>query len=706
MKWWLLISLAVVMALASCHGERMSDQVITQNDAFTLTGDSLIEGGIVATAATPLHIESGLTRERLDSIAAAYARQSGNDGLQPAFVGGRPWHSTGVNQRYPQLDMAQHLLSALHNMSIDHIAAASTGARFDANGDTIGLYCAIYLSLAHLDPARSRATLQAMVSGGVIAPCGDSPANASRLAWATAAWEVYVATGDRSWLQYLHTVVDNTLRQDCRLLQDFDYDLMHGGAGQRPASFYPAWMSAADVIASMPLCTNVLVMRALEIMGEVDEELGFTHDHADNAQRLKAAINQHLWSERTGRYSAYLYGSVTPLRAPIVDNLAQSLAVMWNIADDDRAATLIKKTPVNHRGLPVIYPWSPPVEPYFSHPTWPAIQALWTLAAASVDNEEMMRRGMASLFRAQALFQSRHITTAHFHPNDLLCAASNQAIMLRILAGLRFMPDGLEINPVIPLCLPGEKVFHNIKFRQLTLDLTISGTGNDVQKITLDGQPLESAFLPATLTGNHKVHVTMQKGNSTHGVTITKGNVAMPPTPDVVWTPDSGCIVNYVVAGRYMLMENGRFPHTLSQMAFPLPDSASGITEISVAMANKYGFGFIARPLMIHRDPIEKNLGGIMMKADTATVTIGVPQAGTYLLQVDYTSAGRGPCDALLVDVNTHPQGALFMPFCQELGSSTWLKVNLLRGDNHFLFVRPGFIAPSSTPTQLRLVKR
>ncbi|MBR1803333.1 MAG: hypothetical protein IJ775_00305 [Muribaculaceae bacterium] len=702
MRWWHLITLAVVMALTSCRGDRMSDHVITQNEAFTLTGDSLIEGGIVATAATPLHIESSLTHERLDSMALAYARLSGNEGMQPAFVGGRPWHSQGVNSHYQQFDAPQHLLVALHNMSVDHIAAASTGTTFDAHGDTIGLYCAIYLSLAHLDPARSRATLRALAPGGVIAPCGESPANASRLAWTTAAWEVYVATGDRSWLQFLHTVVDNTLRQDCRLLQDFDYDLMHGGAGQRPLEFYPTWMQSIDIIASMPLCTNVLVMRALEIMGEVDEELGFTHDHAANAQRLKAAINQHLWSERAGRYSAYLYGSVTPLRAPIVDNLAQSLAVMWNIADDDRASTLIQKTPINHRGIPVIYPWAAPVEPYFSHPTWPAIQALWTLAAVSVDNEDMARRGMAALFRAQALFQSRHITTAQFRPNDLLCSASNQAIMLRVLAGLKFLPDGLEISPFIPASMPGTKVLKNFRYRHMSLDITITGTGNDVKEITLDGNPLESSFLPATITGHHLVQVTMQQGNSTSGVTITKGNVAMPPTPDVVWTPDSGCIVNFVAAGRYMMMMNGRFTVTLSDMAFALPGKTA---EVSVAMANKYGFGFIARPLMIHRDPIEKSLSGLM-HADSTEITISVPQAGAYLLQIDYTSTGRGPCDALLVDVNTHPQGAVFMPIEPETSGSNWLHVSLLRGDNHFLFVRPRTIDQSVTPTVLRLVKR
>ncbi|MBO4871008.1 MAG: hypothetical protein J5565_03380 [Muribaculaceae bacterium] len=705
MRLWPLLLIVLSVTLTACHGKRMSDHVIVQNEAFTLTGDSLIEGGIIATASTPLYIESSLTHERLDSIANAFAFITGNEGRQPAFTGGKPWHADDINTSYLQLNTQQQLLNALHNMSIDYIEAASTGSTFDAHGDTIGLYCAIYLSLAHLDPVRSKNTLRLLTRDGVIAPCGDWPSNASRLAWATAAWEVYTATGDHDWLTFMHNVIDNTLRLDCRIMQDFSCDLMHGSAGQRPSVFYPAWMQPIDVIETMPLCTNVIVLRALEIMEEIDDELGPEHDHEANAQRLKSAINQHLWSERRGRYSAYLYGSVTALRAPIVDNLAQSLAVLWNIADDDRASTLIKKTPVTHFGIPVIYPWTSAVEPYFSHSTWPALQALWTLAAANVGNEDMVRRGMAALYRAQALFQSRQITTTHFRPNNLLCAAGNQAILLRVIAGLHFLPDGLEIAPMVPACMPGDKTITNLQYRGAILDITISGTGNDVKEITLDNQPMKTGFLPASITGHHKVHVTLQRGRTTNGATITMGNVMLAPTPDLVWTPDSGCIVNYVAGGRYVMFADGRFNHTIGSMTFALPHSAN-TTEISVAMGNKYGFGFMAQPQLVTRSvAIEFNVRDSVW-TDTTTVNIAVAHGGHYILQADYDTEHGGPCDVRLLDVNTHPKGALFMPSAQEPSASNRLDIDLLKGNNRLVFTRPKEITATAHPVTLRLIKR
>lgn len=700
MKAWHVVILAMVCITTACTGNRYGSRVIVQNVAYTLTGDSLTENDIIATASTDHFIESTLTRERLDSIVAAFATSMGHDRAMPIMVGGKPWQSNHADQQYLQYESPQKLINALHNMSMDHIAAASTGNTFDALADTMGLYCAIYLSLAHIDPQRSMATLQQLVTNGEIAHCNHWPASATRLAWGVAAWEVYTATADKKWLAFVHNVLDQSLFTDCKLLQDHVTLLLHGYNGGRPNDYYPAWMEPADIVQTMPLITNVLAMRAMEILYEIDEELNLTHHHTYDVDRQKAAINQWLWSERGGGYSAYLYGNMHQLRAPISDNLAQALGVLWNIADDDRAATLISKAPLTMQGVPMLFPWKSIVEPYFSSTMWPAVQALWTIAAASVSNDDMVRSGMAALYRAQALFQSRHITVQGEPRNDLLCAAANQAILLRVIAGINFIAGGIEINPYVPACLPGDKVIKGFRLGKATLKITISGTGNDVESVRIDGEPIEGNFIAASLTGNHTVEVKLTTGKVNHGMTIAKTQIALPPPPEMMWTADSGYITDYVTSGRYMMLVNGKFNYSLGDIAFAIPSTKQTI-EVSVVRANKHGFGFMARPNMLVRSEMYEQRINV---TDSLDININVKHAGDHLLQVDYTTAGQ--CDAMLVNINSHPQGTLLMPAGNDTLRSNIVSVKLLRGNNRIVMRRHPAVKASANPFTLRLIKQ
>ncbi len=701
---WCLAGI-VLLCLSAC-GDRMADRMVVQNNQFTLTGDSLIEGGIIATAATPLHIESSLTRERLDSIAAAYSHAVGHDAERvPAFTGGKPWRSSGMPDGYPAYHSRQRLLEAVYNMSVDHIAEASTGDTFIARGDTVALYCAMALSLAWIDPVRTQATLRSMVNAGTVAPLHGWPFSATHLIWAEAAWCVYTATGDRQWLAEMHNVLVNTLQRDSTLLTNPSLGLLQGGSTLRGAPFFPAWFTQADAAQAMTLHNNVLAFRACQILDEVDEELQLNHTHAASAQVIKGAVNQHLWSEYLGRYAAYIYGALAPMRAPVTDNAAQALAIMGDVADDDRAATLLAKTPIAHKGIALSYPDTAAVEPYFSHPCWPAVQALWVLAAARLDNEDMVRRGMAALVRAQALFQSRHITLPTCTNNDLLTSASSVAVTLRVLMGLRLMSDGFELSPMVPASMSGGLSIDGFRYRGASFDITVHGTGNDVAAMTIDGKKVEGNFIPATFTGHHRVEITLRRGRFNNGVTIASGAVALPATPDVVWTADSGCIVNYVAGGAYRFVVDGHLEYSVSSMAFALPQMSGGVRQVAVAMAGKHGFGFISLPTVVG-EAERYSISVAPLVSDTITADVVTTRSGPHLLQLDYRSL-RQSHDAFQVSVNTHHQGTVLLPASGDGdASSTQVTVNLLRGTNHLVLSRPPYIPAATIPITLRLIKK
>ena len=331
---------------------------------------------------------------------------------------------------------------------------------------------------------------------------------------------------------------------------------------------------------------------------------------------------------------------------------------------------------------------------------WPAVQALWTIAAASVNNDDMVRAGMAALYRAQALFQSRHITIQGKTRNDLLCAASNQAILLRVIAGINFTADGIEINPCVPACLSGDKVIKGFRLGKATLNITISGTGNIVESVSVDGNPMEGNFIAASLTGNHSVEVKLAKGKVNHGITIAKTPIVLPPSPEMVWTADSGYITDYVTSGRYMMLVNGKFNYSLGDIAFAIPSTKQTV-EVSVVRANKYGFGFMARPHMVVRSELHEQRINVR---DSLDININVEHAGDHLLQVDYTTTGQ--CDAMLVNINSHPQGTLLMPAGNDTLHSNIVNVKLLRGSNRIVLRRHPAVSASANPFTLRLIKR
>lgn len=686
----------------------MNDRVLVQNDEFIVTGDSVIQGHITACASTPYHIETSLTMGRLDSIAKSFYQGKSEETSKPRFLGGRPWHGEQPNEQYPRFQSRQSLVNALYNMSTFKLAQASSDDTF-AYSDTLNLYLSIYLSMALLDPERAQTTLRQLVGDdGKVVPIGQWPAHGGRLAWAVAAWEVYLVTGDKQWLQYVHQVVSATLAEERQLMQTADTPLWHGAATGLPTAFHPSWMTASDLWQTFSLQANVLAAKATDILQDIEEELNGEQaaaDHANNSpQRLKDAINQQLWNESAGYFSAYRYGLVHPIQAPLCDNTAQALAVIWDIADDDRATTLVTKTPIGHRGINVMYPHGSFLEPYFSHPTWTATQTLWAMAATHVGNTAIARRSLGALLRALALFEARNIRVEGIaEPDHLTSAASFTASIFRVMAGMTFSPEGIEFTPYVPQCMPADKTIYGIHYRHSSLSLVLRGTGNEVAQITLDGKRIEGNFVPTPVDGNHQIVVTLKwrQGNSGK-TTISSPAIQLPNMPDVTWKNDSACILNFVTGDTYRMLVNGQRGPSVSDMALKWRPEHD-IEEVAIVATNKYGYSFMSRPAVIAAEkPITVTLAD-SLASDTIACQVRVPQAGTYLAQLNYHPSNGN--DVLMVWVNTHPQGIFVLPAFDKfaLPSGNYVRLRLLRGNNNLLLVRKSHLPQPSHPTTLFL---
>ncbi len=709
---WMLAALAVSVILCACDGHiEMSNQVIVQNEIFTMTSDSIIEDTIYACALPSGLIQSNITTTRLDSLYSQV------DSGRLRFVEGRRWRPRAKHPvMMPEYNSDQPLIDALYDMSIDRIAQAvdNTGHFAPTQKNYSRLYCSIFLSLAALKPHQSMETLRSIVDKDsiIMQREGQWPVVSDHIGWATAAWEVYKTTGDRKWLSYCRRVIEKTLNINRNVLLDHETGLIHGAGytSSRPIGVRRmTWMGYNDLFACMSLGNNILTGNAYSILAEMCDELGIENEYQKDAQRIKDAINQHLWNEDKGFYSSFLYGMAYPRQSPLTDNTAQAMCVLWGIADDNRAENLIAHTPVSNQGVNITYPAGNPIEPFFANSSWATTQALWNLAAAWVGNENALRRGLGALYRAQALYQSRDIHMDGVETDHLGTCASSAAMVLRVFIGMNFTPEGIEFSPNVPTCMPGKKSFTGLNYRRALIDVTIKGTGNDVESITDNGTVLESAFIPKDIEGHHHIVITLKQGTRpSQNVTIHHGDIILPPTPTVTWTADSGHIVGYVPGTPYRLSCNGELSSINdSVFALPLPD---GTAEFSVEIAGKNTSGFMSKPYL-HKG-LTPQVAFFPESVDGhTTLSMSVAQGGDYLLDIGYNPTGT--LDVRRVSANTHPMGTIVMTRVvgiedNGLAYSNILTVKLLKGEN-IIDIDQVRLPKSFTPCEpihVRLIRR
>lgn len=665
--------------------------------------------------------------------------------IQPNAIKSKKSHSWSMEHDFngPHYKSEQTIVDAIYNMSMTELEKSTP----DLQPAIVAQECyAIALSLAFLKPQESIQLLQKMVKDSVIhvESTSTTPSYTSLvndMIWADAAWSVYCATGDKKWVMRAFSVISNSINQVKGVMSNHETNLFHAITPYYNYShqYYPHWMTTSDAIETIPLVGNAIMEHAYRLLGQIADE--FDAESAPfytQADHLKDAINHRLWNETKGCYTQYLYGGIINMISPCVDNLGQSLAILWDIADDDRAETLINETPVTSFGVPLLYPNRENVETGLHNTISPMVQALWNLAAAKTGNMSMLRRGMGALIYQQALAASCAVTcnatTGELlgSNNSLANAAGNAAMILRVLAGMNFLPNGIEFNPKVPVCFDGKKVIIGFSYRNATLDITVKGTGDELSKITLDGKALDDNFISDDITGKHSIVITMNNEHIGSGkTTLAQKTRALPQEPQWMWNGFYGTNYTYSDNLGYKILINGESTYSMRDSVMGTRDTVTFRTYSIVAI-NKYGHSYIAKPhdilTLAHHynlveyaphfavsteSPSSYSHHPINIVADTTKIEIPlkVNDAGAYVIDLLYAN-GNGPqsflspSDFIMVEANGHPQGAIATP---QLGSGIWLamtyssrlKIKLLKGQNT---ISLKYILLGSAPTSTRKI--
>ena len=646
---------------------------------------------------------------------------------RPKDANGRAiWARRADLSAFPSVTSSQRLEDALYRLSLEELtqlvrpdSALSAGAKWPGVW-TRDISLSTILSLAIVAPDAARKSLMVKVdsSGRIIQDTGTGgswPISSDRMVWALAAWEIYAATGDTSWLRQSYDIIRRSAEADLHAVRDSATGLFHGESSfldWREQS-YPRWMQPADIYTSENLGTNVEHYAAYRILGRMSRALGQPDPRWDQvAYTIRTGLTTDLWQPDRGWFAQYRYGRSYLTRSPRAESLGEWLSCIYQAALDEQCRTLMTHAPIVPFGAPTFWPYIPGERLYHNGTIWPFVTAYWTWAAADARNTTAVERGLDDAARATALFltnkENMVAATGHFEgtalnsDRQLWSVAGTLANTFRVLLGMRFEPDRLVLRPTVPPTFGGTRRVAGIRYRAATLTIQVRGFGDDVASASLDGQPLARAEVPATLTGSHFVEITMN-GQWPDAVVHMVPNRFAPSTPSA--TVGAGTLSWSAVPGAngYIVYRDGA-PVQRTNKTSTATHTTATLGEYQVLATDAVGDeSFLSEPLRVVEAGAEilvKPPGTELERTDSGytgsgyvrltteqntrlSIPVRVGRAGEYGLDVRYAN-GSGPVNTadmvavrtLIVDGDT--AGVVVMPQRGENRWSDWGWSNVL----------------------------
>lgn len=360
---------------------------------------------------------------------------------------------------------------------------------------------------------------------------GRWPNLSDSIVGAQAAWHLYLLNGDKEFLGWAFSMTKNTLFRAERDVWNSKAGLFQGCSSfMESNSGYPAkYKNKGSLVGrTKALSTNMLYYSGYKLGAAMAQELG--HDEEEvlslekKASELKNAIRSRMWLPKEGYYS-YVEDENNELFTQM-EGLGESLVLMAPDFENDqsRIDSMFEKTTMLDYGIPSLWPQfqlsSAPEfwEYYHNGRYWPFVQGYWGIAAARHKKESVFEKALSGLLR----LSQKHDTFAEFYELDgtmlpdrkrqLWSDAGFIGMVLYGLFGMEFTLQGVQFHPVKPSTLPiGDTIsLHQIKYRDMVLDLYISGSGTILESFLLDQEPAD-AFISNAIAGYHRVDMVLKE---------------------------------------------------------------------------------------------------------------------------------------------------------------------------------------------------
>lgn len=373
--------------------------------------------------------------------------------------------------------------------------------------------------------------------------------------WVIGAWNLYLYTGDRTFLERMLEIAGNTLEYFEETEFDPDRNLFRGPAcyGDGVAAYpdiYAKHKSSGilECVEQIPgkakkgygipmftLSVNCLYYEAYRIAALACGELkkGGKEIYEEKAANMKAAVNKHFWMEEKGTYR-YIVDDFGGCDGQ--ESMGLGFAVLFGVADGQKAERIMKNAHITDQGVPCVWPsfsrYDTPDGMGFgrhSGTVWPHVEALYADAACKVKRADILET-------ETALMAARAVRDGHFaeiyHPltgeiyggrqecegkgiiewkatkKQTWSATGFMRLILMDLLGMDFEPDGIYFKPTL-ICGIKEASLKGLEYRNAVLNIQIKESEEGKTGFYVNGKQKEGYFIPENLEGICDVMIYM-----------------------------------------------------------------------------------------------------------------------------------------------------------------------------------------------------
>jgi GH15 family glucan-1,4-alpha-glucosidase len=341
---------------------------------------------------------------------------------------------------------------------------------------------------------------------------------------------LYLLTGNKTLIQWAYNITKNSLLRAERDAFDTSTGLFTGCSSfMESNSGYPTeYKSNGKMVGkTKALSTNILHYDGYYLASKMGDEVGAprreTRSLLRKAKSLQRAIRSRLWRDDLGYYS-YME-DMNNQTVDQMEGLGESLALLSDDFETDqrRIDAIFRWTPRTTRGIPCLWPRFPIEERqmmiatyYHNGRIWPFVQSYWAIAAARHQKLTIFQDELHSLLK---LSRTKN-TFAEFYELDgsfpssrsrqLWSSSGFLGMVYFGLFGITFTPDGILFRPIKPwMGLSKTISLTNFHYRNIVLDIYVTGFGSNVKSFLLDDVVQENPFIPSTLIGHHIVKLTL-----------------------------------------------------------------------------------------------------------------------------------------------------------------------------------------------------
>lgn len=374
-----------------------------------------------------------------------------------------------------------------------------------------------------------------------------------RIIWTQGAWQQYLYTGNKEFLQIAYEAVCNSLKHFENTEFSQELNLFRGaacygdGVAAYPDIYAKHGESGIIVFASecrdlcekdgvgipiYSLSTNCLYYQAYVIADKMAEELCLPLKYSEKAQNMKKAINKVFWNDKEGKYN-YIYDKFGG--CDYQEGLGISFAILFGIADDIQKKSIFENYKTTPYGIPCVFPsferYNTPDGLGFgrhSGTVWPHIQGFWTDAAAKngyvklFDKEFMLQTENA--LRYYQFAEIYHPLTGQMYggrqesgngivewnsePYQTWSATAYLRNVYMDLVGMKFTEKGITFAPVGSSLTNAVKLT-SFKYRNAVFDITIKGKGASQKSFRINGEDAEP-FVPCDSEGRINIEIVLE----------------------------------------------------------------------------------------------------------------------------------------------------------------------------------------------------